>query len=290
MKYKILLIFVPALIFSFFSCSKEKKSSDMNILFLHHSTGEIIWNGSPPSLLNRAIGKVSEKLADAVKKKGQLPRLIENYNSSKGTNYNIDELTFPKAEPYGWNNFPFDYYNIWVVNAGQEPYMEEPTLEMLTDSYQVVIFKHCFPVGYIDADKDSADINSGARTLANYKLQYAALRDKLHEFPQTKFILFTGAALTKASVSEERALRAREFFEWVISEWDQPDDNIYIWDLYDLQTDGGIYFKDEYARSPNDSHPNQSFAEQVVQLLFHRIIDVIENNGNGTLLTGKTKL
>lgn len=262
----------------------------MNILFLHHSTGEIIWNGSPPSLLNRAIGKVSEKLADAVKKKGQLPRLIENYNSSKGTNYNIDELTFPKAEPYGWNNFPFDYYNIWVVNAGQEPYMEEPTLEMLTDSYQVVIFKHCFPVGYIDAGKDSADINSGARTLANYKLQYAALRDKLHEFPQTKFILFTGAALTKASVSEERALRAREFFEWVISEWDQPDDNIYIWDLYDLQTDGGIYFKDEYARSPNDSHPNQSFAEQVVQLLFHRIIDVIENNGNGTLLTGKTKL
>lgn len=289
MKSKILLLTALSSIYLCFSCSMEKNASDMNILFLHHSTGEIIWNGAPPSLLNRAIGKVSEKLAKAVKKKGQLPGLIENYNSSKGTNYNIDELTFPKAEPYGWNNFPFDYYNIWVANAGKKPFMEEPTLEMLTDRYQVIVFKHCFPVGYIDADKDSADINSSSRTLANYKLQYAALRDKLHEFPQTKFILFTGAALTKASVSEERALRAREFFEWVISDWDQPEDNIYIWDLYGLQTEGGVYFKDEYARSPNDSHPNQAFAEQVVQFLFLRIIDIIENNGEGTLLTGKAK-
>jgi len=289
MKSIISFILVLASIFLCLSCSMEKNSSDMNILFLHHSTGEIIWNGGPPTLLNRVIGKVSDKLADAVKKKGQLPRLIEDYNSSEGTNYNIDELTFPKAEPYGWNNFPFDYYNIWVANAGEEPFREEPTLEMLTDTYQVIIFKHCFPVGYIDADKDSADINSDARTLANYKLQYTALRDKLHEFPQTRFILFTGAALTKESVSEERAKRAREFFEWVISDWDQPADNIYIWDLYNLQTEGGIYFKDEYARSPKDSHPNELFAERAVKLLYLRLIDVIENDGTGTQLTGNPK-
>lgn len=289
MKSIVLLISVLAPVFLCFSCGKEKNESDMNILFLHHSTGEIIWNGAPPSFLNRALGKISGKLADVLKKKGQLPRLIEDYNAANGTNYQINELTFPKAAPYGWSNFPFDYYNIWVANAGKEPYMEEPTLEVLTESYQVIILKHCFPVGYIDEDKDSADINSSTRTLSNYKLQYAALRDKMHEFPQTKFILFTGAALTKASVSEERALRAREFFEWVISEWDQPDDNIYIWDLYNLQTEGGLFFKDEYAQAQNDSHPNQAFAERVVKLLFFRIVDVIENDGKGTLLTGNMK-
>jgi hypothetical protein len=123
--------------------------------------------------------------------------------------------------------------------------------------------------------------------LANYKLQYAALREKLHEFPNTKFILFTGAALVKSAVSEDAAERAKEFFTWVTDEWDLPEDNIHIWDLYSLQTEGGSYFKDEYATSPDNSHPNGEFAVKVAQLLFARIIDVIETNGNGTKCTGE---
>ena len=42
---------------------------------------------------------------------------------------------------------------------------------------------------------------------------------------------------------------------------DQPDDNIYIWDLYSLQTEGGLYFKDEYAVSEKDSHLMVSLRE-----------------------------
>ena len=49
--------------------------------------------------------------------------------------YFIEEKIFPKAEPYGWNNYPYDYYNIWVKNAGEQPFMEEPTLEILTKEY-----------------------------------------------------------------------------------------------------------------------------------------------------------
>ena len=124
-------------------------------------------------------------------------------------------------------------------------------------------------------------------TLSNYKLQYNALRDKMHEFPDTKFILWTGATLVEGATTEEIALRAKDFFDWVITEWDQPGDNIYLWDFYGLQTEGGLYFKNKYADSSKDSHPNRHFAGKVVDLLFNRVIDVIENDGNGTFLTGK---
>ena len=258
--FAILLISILAI-----SCGQGSKSPYMNILFLHHSTGGVIWKGGGHSL----------------------KQFFKEFNQEYDTNYAISEKAFPKQSPYGWNNYPFDYYNIWVKNAGEEPFMKESTLEMLTKEYQLIMFKHCFPVSDIQADLDIPDINSDIKTLAHYKLQYLALRDKLHEFPDTKFILWTGAALVEAVTSEEKALRAKEFFEWVTDEWDVPGDNIYIWDFYSLQTEGDLYFKEQYAVSSRDSHPNDEFAGRVVPLLFNRIIDVIDNNGNKTLPSGE---
>jgi hypothetical protein len=259
----------------------------MNIIYLHHSTGGVIWQGNKASIVTRAARKLSNKLANIVGQKPMLPLLLEKYNEENNKNYFIKEMVFPKESPYGWHNYPYDYYNIWVKNAGNEPFMEEPTLEILTNQYQVVIFKHCFPVSNIQADQDSPDINSDYKSIANYKLQYLALRDKLHEFSDTKFILFTGAALVKSSVSEDAAKRAKEFFTWVTDEWDLAGDNIHLWDLYNLETEGGLYLKDEYVTSPNNSHPNEEFAAKVSQLLFNRIVDVIENDGTGTRLNGE---
>lgn len=270
----------------FLSCGGNEKTSDMNILFLHHSTGYNIWKGNTITLFSKIANRFSSRIGNLLSAKAKLPTLMESYNKKYDKNYLIKQVIFPKATPYGWNNYPFDYYNIWVKNAGEEPFKQEPTLEILTKEYQVIIFKHCFPVSNIQADEDSADINSDVKTLSNYKLQYEALREKLHNFPATKFILFTGAALTKATSTEEEARIAQEFFGWVKLEWDQPDDNIFLWDLYSLQTEGGLYFIDNYAVSPLDPHPNEEFAGKAVKLLFNRIIDVIENDGNGTLLTG----
>ena len=259
----------------------------MNILYIHHSTGGVIWQGEKASIIMRAARKISTKLAEAVGSKAKLPSLFDKYNQENNKNYLIKEIVFPKAAPYGWHNYPYDYYDIWVEHAGNEPYMEEPTLEMLTKLYQVISFKHCFPVSNIQPDKDSAYINSDYKSLANYKLQYNALRDKLHEFPDTKFIVWTGAALAKGAVSEEAAMRAREFFTWVKEEWDLPEDNIWLWDFYELETEGGLYLKDEYATSDTDSHPNTVFASNAVGLIFNRIVDVIESNGTGTNLKGE---
>ena len=284
-----ILIIIFSMAIPLNSCVKKETKSDMNILYLHHSTGGVIWQGNKSSIVTRAIRKASPGLAEALGGKAVIPALFDEYNKENGKDYLIREMNFPKASPYGWNNYPYDYYNIWVRNQGNQAYKEEPTLELLTRDYQVIIFKHCYPVSSIKADQDSADINSDYKSLANYKLQYNALRDKLLEFPETKFIVWTGAVQTKARLTEEEALRSREFFNWVKEEWDQVNDNIYLWDFYTLETEGELYLKDEYATSPEDSHPNYVFARKAADLLFNRIIDVIEKNGNTTTLTGEKK-
>lgn len=287
MRRIVLLLMLAIALTAISSCKKTDESPEVNIVFLHHSTGKVIWRGGNQNLISRIVARISVGLADRLVGKAALPAMIEKHNKKQNVNYNINEIEFPKATPYGWNNYPFDYYNIWIKNAGEDCFNEEPTLENLTKNYQVIIFKHCYPVSNIQPDLDSADINSDIKTLSNYKLQYEALREKLHEFPDTKFILFTGAAQVQSKITEDEAKRAREFFTWVIEEWDLPDDNIHLWDLYKLETEGGLYFLENKAVSSKDSHPNASFAANVVKLLFDRLTDIIENNGKNTSLTGE---
>ncbi|MBN2165348.1 MAG: hypothetical protein JW717_03630 [Marinilabiliaceae bacterium] len=267
------------------SCNKTPNNPEISIIFLHHSTGKIIWDGKEPSLFQKITNKLlPEKI---LCNNALIPELMSAYNKKNNKTYSINEITFPKSKPYGWNNFPFDYYNIWVKNEGNTPFMEEPTLEILTKEHQVILLKHCFPVCYIHPDSNNVNINSDEKTITNYQLQYNALKEKFHQFPNTKFIIFTGAAQVKNNISEESAARAKQFFNWVINEWDDANDNIYIWDLFELQTDGGLYFKNKFAASPNNSHPNTKFAKIAAIKLFNRIIDVIETNGKKTTLTGE---
>ena len=247
----------------FFGCQSNEGESS-NIVFIHHSTGGAIWRGST----NRYVHKITGK--------GDVERYFSKYNKKHGSNYQISEKVFPKAEPYGWKNYPYDYYNIWVKNAGNQSFMEEPTLEMLTESYDVIIFKHCYPVGKILEDTGSPDINSDEKRLENYKLQYNALKKKMHEFQDNKFILWTPAALVANNTTEEQALRTREFYEWILKEWDEEGDNIYLWDFYRLETEGELYLKSEYAVSPDDSHPNATFSGKVAPMFGQFIVDVVE--------------
>jgi hypothetical protein len=262
-------------------CKSTNSENSVNIIFLHHSTGQCIWDGKASSVDYSIKTKTSTN-----KKNSSFNKWIKEYNKTNNTNYIAEDLVFPKDKPYGWANFPYDYYNIWVKNAGESPYNEEPTLEMLTKKYNVVIFKHCFPVSNVTGDT-VANIDSDVKSIGNYKLQYAALKEKLYQFSNTKFILWTGAAQVKNKTSEEEAIRAKEFFDWVKKEWDQENDNIFLWDFRSLQTEDGLYFKDEYATSATDSHPNKEFSEKVVPLFGQRVTDVIENNGSKTNLKGE---
>ena len=242
--------------------NQDSLGGNAQIVLLHHSTGGRIWSGG-------------------------VPAWFASYNSQHETKYSIKELSFPKSTPYGWNNYPYDYWNIWVNNCGDQPYLEEPTLEMLTQDYDVIVWKHCYPVSDIQPDTGSPGISSSTKKTGNYKLQYEALKEKMKEFPETRFIVWTGAALVEGVTTEEKAMRARAFFEWVKNEWDEPGDNIYIWDFFELETDGGLYLKNEYAQSPTDSHPNSTFSASAAAYLCNRIIDVIEGSGDTGSHTGR---
>lgn len=235
------------------------------IVFLHHSTGQTVWRGNT----NRYIYKITRK--------GDVHKFFSKYNIRNNTNYKIVDLSFPKAAPYGWKNYPFDYYNIWVKNAGSEPYMKEPTLEILTKDYDVIIFKHCFPVGLILEDLDQAEVNSDEKRVENYKLQYAALKQKMHDFPNHKFIVWTPPALLKSNTTEEQAKRTNDFYKWIIDDWNEKGDNIYIWDFYRYETEGGIFLKEEYAAGTTDSHPNAPFAAKLAPLFAQFIIDCLND-------------
>jgi hypothetical protein len=236
------------------------------IVFLHHSTGYNIWVGN--------TNKYSYKLTG----KGDVRMYFADYNKKNKTDYDISERVFPKSTPYGWNNYPYDYYNIWVKNAGKNPYMEEPTLEILTKDYDVIIFKHCFPVSRISADTGSPDINSDIKSIENYKLQYNALKNKMHEFPENKFIVWTPAVNTKTGMTEDEAKRTRQFYDWMINEWNENGDNIFIWDFYQYETEGGLYLTDKNAFSHDNPHPNREFAGRVAPLFGKFIVDVISGN------------
>ena len=262
--------------------NNRSKMEPVKIIFLHHSTGNNIWMGGRILPKNKTI----KKLRAIIPVKSRVSEWFRDYNREQGKNYQITDQFFPKAEPYGWHNYPYDYYNIWVAHAGDQPYMEEPSLKILIKKYDVIIWKHCFPVSNILPDDSIPDIDSEKKTLGNYKLQYLALKKKMHEFPETRFIVWTGAALIKNAITKDKAERAKNFFDWVRNEWDEPGDNIYLWDFYQLETDGGLYMKDEYASGKTDSHPNPSFSEKVYPLFCQRIVDVIETGGEKTTLTG----
>jgi len=254
-----------ALIVFFLVSSCYKNSKEMKkILFLHHSTGWNIWLGET----NKYIYKLTGKSA--------VSTFVNSYDDRQGRKYSITEKFFPKASPYGWNNYPYDYYNIWVKHCGNSPYLEEPTLEMLTKEYDLIIFKHCYPGSNIKPDTGSPDIDSQEKTIENYKLQYNALKKKMHEFPNNKFIIWTPAVRLKNQISLEEAERTRLFYDWVINDWNEKGDNIYIWDFYKYETEGGLYLLDNYAAGTDDSHPNEKFSVRVAPLFGKFIIDVLE--------------
>jgi len=240
------------------SFGDERAVSKADIVFLHHSTGANIWNGGVPE-----------------------------WFATNAPQYRITERSFPKSSPYGWKNYPYDYWNIWVRQAGSSPYKGEPTLEMLVGSYDMIIFKHCFPVSGIREDTGNPDVASEDKRVENYKLQYNALKDKMHQFPKTKFLVWTGAALVRNGTNEASARRTRAFFDWVRTDWDNKGDNIYLFDFYALETGGDLFMQDQYAASRNDSHPDKAFSQQVAPLFCRRIVNILGGRGDSTSLTGE---
>jgi len=107
----------------------------------------------------------------------------------------------------------------------------------------------------------------------------------MRECPKVRCIAWTGAALLKSETDEDAARRARDFFQWVRTAWDEKGDNIFLWDFRALETEGGLYLKTAYVAG--DSHPNEAFSRKVAPLFCRRIADVIQGRGDTANITGE---
>jgi hypothetical protein len=239
----------------------------VRIGYLHHSTGWNVW-------------------------KGGVPEAIDAWNREHRTDYRIGKVTYPDthrngARSYPWANYPYDYWNLWVRNQGANRDRGEQNLDDLARAYDVIVWKHCFPVSGIAPDRGQPDVGSEEKTVENYRAQYAALKARMRQFPRTRFLVWTGAALTRLETTPEEAQRARAFFAWVKGTWDEPGDNIYVWDFQALETQGGLYLVDPYSAGSTDSHPNEALSRIAGPLVARRIIDVIEGRGDSGPITGQ---
>lgn len=235
--------------------------SATNVLYLHHSTGENIWDGGIEGWVNQ-------------------------HNQQAGTNYHIVERNYPNS-PYPWLNDPYDYYKLWVKNSGDKPHRGQATLEQLVPSYDVIVWKNCFVASDMLPDEAVPSVDSNTKTVANYKLQFDALKGKMHQFPETKFVVWTLPPNVEGATNPTEARYAQEISEWMKESWDEPGDNIYLWDFRSISADDqGHYLRPEYAMSPTDSHPNPTLAGEAAPLFGQRLVDVIEGRGDTAGLTG----
>lgn len=232
--------------------------ANARIAYLHHSTGWNIWAGG-------------------------VPAAIQDWNRANGKSYVIEEIGYPRE----LGNDPHDYWIVWVKHQGARHHRGELNLEDLVARYDVIVWKHCFPVSAIRPDSASPNVSSDERTIANYRLQYEALKARMRQFPEKRFIVWTGAALVEGDTNPASAQRAQQFFTWVKDTWDEPGDNIYVWDFHRLETGGSPYLLRANAASATDSHPNATFSARVAPLIARRIVDVLEGRGDTGSLTGE---
>jgi len=238
------------------SCPKGTTDRDgHNIIFLSHSTGSNLFT------------------------QGDVPGWFERYNKETGRDFHIERIDFPEAAPYGWENYPFDFWNIWVKHNG---YKLNPSLEKLSRKYDLVIWKHCFPGSMIEPDLSSPAVGDRRKSIAAYKLQYEELKRAMKRQSDTKFLVWTLAVMREEDITEEQAVRTKAFVDWVVNEWDEPGDNIYIWDFYRHETlsndgkDQSLYLRPEFATE--DAHPNGEFNRNVAPEFCERIVEVLEGN------------
>lgn len=239
-----------------------------SVIFLHHSTGGNVFY------------------------EGNVSGWFSTYNSAHSTNYQITERAYPN-DPYPWENYPYDYWNLWVNGACNSSNPNIACMDTLAATYNVVIFKHCFPGAGIEADSGNPSVASATKSLENYKLQYRALRTVMDGFPATKFIVWTLAPLHRLATDAATAARAKAFVDYVKNDWLTEDGhshpNIFVFDFWGYAAEANStpthglvntlrydYEGDHYG---SDSHPN-TLANQTIGPLFAQfIINTIEEHG-----------
>jgi hypothetical protein len=125
--------------------------------------------------------------------------------------------------------------------------------------YDVVAFKSCFPASQICSED----------TLEEYQRYYETVKSVTRQHRDILFIPFTTPPLVPLDTEPHCAARARRFAEWLTGSYDDGENNLIAYDLFNVlagaDSRAGDFncLRNEYQSDPHDSHPNARANEVV---------------------------
>lgn len=215
-----------------------------NLFYLHHSTGR------------------------AFIEEGEMRPLIDNYNSTQGTSYelwdhgyNFEGLRGPTGawmeydyDIPGDNTYPDGLHALWTTNNSAR--------DTIMANHGVIAFN---PPYQASAIEDTAKLNQ-------YKTWYLDMRDYFDAHPERLFVVMSPPPLHRLATGPNEAANARAFANWLkSSEYLSGHSNLVCLDLFDIlaHADDGtdpancLRYMYEQSHTDNDSEPNTQ-ANQVV--------------------------
>jgi hypothetical protein len=228
------------------------RSMPTQLLFLHHSVGKA-WleeGGLREALMAKNIGVHDATYGDEV---GEMTDIVHWVPKFKNDMQRV--LTFDRS--------PNTYYKDGRQN-------------------DIIMFKSCYPNSDIAAEgQEPENASDNAKTTWNYRAVFAELQGIMAKYPNKVFIYVTAPPLVPNQTKPENAKRAREFNNWVksqyVTDYTQKTGqlNLMVFDFFDVLADKDNYLKAEYRRSDQDSHPNPA-GGQAATVAF---IDFLKSKG-----------
>jgi hypothetical protein len=146
----------------------------------------------------------------------------------------------------------------------------------------IIMFKSCFPNSDIVAEGQApGNASERVNTLWNYKAVFNELQEIMAKYPNKLFIYVTAPPLVPGQTKPENAKRAREFNNWVkseyVSDYTQKTGqlNLLVFDFFEVLADSSNCLKSEYRKSDDNSHPNPA-GSQAATVAF---IDFLKSKG-----------
>lgn len=214
------------------------------VLFIHHSTGGLLI----------CFGRLRKLLKE---KNPNIEFWDHGYNlfSPKAISYLFGPITFRTGLSNGNGQMTGKDFNINISNNSPKEYAdifsrnsEDYTLKNIL-SFDVVIFKNCFPTSKIETKEK----------LEEYKKYYSKIMRSISKY-KNRFIVFTPPPLRAEMTKSEWAENARSLADFINKETKKYS-NISSFDFFDLLTDKAGKNKNMLKREycsfiPIDSHPN----------------------------------
>lgn len=260
-KFIVLLIIVSGIIQINFPQSTFRSG-----VFLHHSTGNRVWDFT---------------LYDPNYTGATIPSEIENYNLSKnltGENaVSMNESWFPSSES-GLGN---DWFNWHWIFDNLEP---QANIYPYLDNNKIIVIKSCGPsalmTGYGSPD-DTTGSNVTAKTIYNYKWHWRSIVRIMENHPENFFVIWTGTPVPERDSNIPQALLCHEFNTWakdtlaagLDETYGDFPPNVFVWDWFHRICDENYFLRPEFVTSPEDGHPNELVSDLMAPLFVQEIFD-----------------